>query len=65
MGDYQSALPDFNRAIDLAVGDPYRPAWAYYNRGIAHSDQDQYELDIPDLDEAVFSMPDFPDAFSA
>ena len=58
-GDYDTAIRDFNKAIEL---DP-KLAQAFYNRGLAYVNKKDYALAIRDFTRAIELDPSFAMAF--
>lgn len=56
-GQIESAIKDFDKAIEL---DPSL-AEAYYDRGLAYSELNQYEKAIKDYDKAIELRENLPD----
>lgn len=48
-GDYDSAIADYNKAIELKSAEPS----AYLNRGMAHFNKKNYDLAIADYDKVI------------
>ena len=59
-GDYDRAIADFDRAIQLKPDD----AVAYANRGWAYDDKGDYDRAIADFDRAIQLKPDYADAYA-
>lgn len=57
-GQYDSAIEDYNKAIQL---DP-NLAQAYGNRGLAHGRKGEYDRSIEDCSKAIALNPDDPSA---
>ena len=54
LGQYQQAIADYDKAIELNPND----AVAHNNRGHAYADQGQYQQTIADFDKAIELDPD-------
>ena len=54
IGEYDRAIEDLTKAIELRPNDPR----AYYNRGGTYIDKQFYELAIKDFDKAIILSPD-------
>ncbi len=52
-GDYDGAIADFTKAIELSGADSPKAALAYVNRGAAHGMKDDYDGAIADCDKAI------------
>lgn len=59
IGEYDRAIQDLTKAIELRPNDPR----AYYNRGGTHVDKESYELAIKDFDDAINLSPDDPSPY--
>jgi tetratricopeptide (TPR) repeat protein len=59
MGEYDRAVADLNRALELAGDDPAPAAAAYplCGRGLAHAGLEQYEDALRDLEESLRLCP--------
>jgi tetratricopeptide (TPR) repeat protein len=60
MGEYEAALADFDRAIELAPDD----AWAITRRGVVHWSLRKYAAALADLDRAIELDPDYKWGFA-
>ena len=58
-GDYDQAIADFTKAIELEPGR----AEGHYNRGTAYSKKGEVKLAIEDYTEAIELKPDYADAY--
>ena len=58
-GDFDRAIEDFNKAIDLKPDY----AKAYYNRGIAYGDKGDFDRAIEDFNKAIDLNPDYAKAY--
>ncbi len=58
-GDYDRAIADYTRAIQLKPND----AEAYYNRGNAYADKGDYDRAIADYERAIQLKPDLAEAY--
>ncbi len=58
-GDYQGAIADYNRAIEI---DPNYVA-AYNNRGLAYDDLEEYQRAIADYNRAIKLDPNYAHAY--
>jgi tetratricopeptide (TPR) repeat protein len=58
-GEYDQAISDFNRALEI---NP-RFADAYYNRGYAYGSKGQYDEAIADYSRVIELSPRFADAY--
>ena len=58
-GDYDRAIADFNKAIDL------EPDYAdvFYNRGVAYIKKDEVQRVIEDFNKAIVLNPDFAETY--
>ena len=59
-GDFDRAIKDFTKAIDLNSSDGI----AYYNRGNAYSEKEEYEAAIADFTKAIDLNPDYAIAYN-
>ena len=59
LNQYERAIKDFDRAIELNPND----VKAYYNRGIVYYDLKQYGRAIKDFDRAIERNPNFAEAY--
>jgi tetratricopeptide (TPR) repeat protein len=59
MGEYQRAVDDFNRALELDPGWP----WALRVRGLAYAALGQGEKANVDMTEAIKNAPDDPTSY--
>jgi len=59
-GQYDRAIPDFSKAIEI---DPMY-ARAYYNRGIAYGKKDQHDRAIADFTKAIEIDPKYAAAYN-
>ena len=59
VGDYQSAIVDFNKAIELG----FNSANAYYYRALGKNFLGQHDIAIPDYNEAIKLKQDFVEAY--
>jgi tetratricopeptide (TPR) repeat protein len=60
MGDYQGAIDDYTKSIDLKTGDEINDAKAYCNRGHAKYMLKDYKGALEDLQQAINLNPDDP-----
>ena len=58
-GEYDRAIADYDRAIELVPND----ATAYNNRGVAYGKKGDYDRAIRDYDQAIRLKPDHANAF--
>ena len=61
-GEYQLAIEDFGKAIQLGV--PNLQSYAYGNRGYAYYALGQYQQAIQDFDKAIQVDPDYAEAYN-
>ena len=59
MGQYERAIQDFSRTLELQPDDPK----AYIGRGLVYTALGQYERAIQDLSRALELQPDLPEAY--
>jgi tetratricopeptide (TPR) repeat protein len=60
LGNYQQAIKDFNKAIELEPDDAY----AYNHRGSTYSDLGNYQQAIKDFNKAIELKPDYSYAYN-
>lgn len=57
---YQSAIEDFNKSLELGVGIDI---FIYYFRGLSYAELQQYDLAISDLSQSITLSPLFAEAY--
>jgi tetratricopeptide (TPR) repeat protein len=64
-GNYETALRDFQAAINIARPHPFATAWAFWLRGLMYTRRGDSDAAISDYTKAIQVLPQFAEPYKA